>query len=137
MSTKPLPLPTPDTAGFFEAVDGGELKVPRCRECGDFFLYPRAYCPACMSDQVALEPVSGVATLESYVVNHRAAPGFEGEVPYVVALVRLAEGPRLLATVTGAGEAGSGLVIDGELEVVFEQRGERKVVEFRPRKDEG
>ncbi|GAA1019476.1 DNA-binding protein [Acrocarpospora pleiomorpha] len=122
---KPLPLPTPDTAAFFAAVDAGELKVPRCGACGGFFLYPRAYCPACTSDQVTLEPVSGRATLESYVINHRAAPGFEDDVPYVVGVVRLAEGPTLFAGI--AGEP----VIDGELEAFFEARGERKVLRFR------
>ncbi|MEO3862348.1 OB-fold domain-containing protein [Acrocarpospora sp. B8E8] len=128
---RPLPLPTPDTAAFFAAIDAGRLTVPRCGACGRFFLYPRAYCPFCTSGQVALEPVSGRGTLESYVVNHRPAPGFEEDAPYVVGVVRLAEGPTLFAGIEGEP------VVDGELEAFFEPRGERNVLKFRMRKAAG
>ncbi|WP_214106030.1 Zn-ribbon domain-containing OB-fold protein [Acrocarpospora catenulata] len=128
---KPLPLPTPDTAAFFAAIDAGELKVPRCSACGRFFLYPRAYCPFCTSDQVTLEPASGRGSLESYVVNHRPAPGFEEDAPYVLGVVRLAEGPTLFAEIAGDP------VVDGDLEAFFEPRSDRNVLKFRMRKAAG
>jgi uncharacterized protein len=40
--------------------------------------------------------VSGEGTLHTYVISHRPAPGFEDDAPYVIAIVKLAEGPHLM-----------------------------------------
>jgi uncharacterized OB-fold protein len=61
---------------------------------------------------------SGRATLSSYVINHRAAPGFEA--PYSIAVVALEEGPRMLSNVVGCPQTPEALVLDMPLEVVFE-----------------
>jgi uncharacterized OB-fold protein len=61
---------------------------------------------------------SGRARLESYVINHRPAPGFEG--PYSIAVVALEEGPRMLTNVVGCPQTPESLVLDMSLEVVFE-----------------
>ncbi|MFD0499630.1 MULTISPECIES: Zn-ribbon domain-containing OB-fold protein [Streptomyces violaceusniger group] len=55
------------------------------------------------------------ATLASYVVVHRASPGFEGEAPYVVAIAALPEGPRLLTNLPGAPPEPAGLTIGAPL----------------------
>jgi uncharacterized OB-fold protein len=55
-----------------------------------------------MSAAFTWTPVSGRGTVFSYVVYHRVYhPGFAGEVPYTVALVELAEGPRMISNIVG------------------------------------
>jgi uncharacterized OB-fold protein len=76
--------------------------------------------------------VSGRASLHSYVISHRAAPGFDAEVPYAIAIVELEEGPRLMSNIVGIDNTPENLVLDMPLEVTFEQRGEMVIPQFRP-----
>ena len=48
----PLPAPTPDSAPFWEAARRHELRLPRCRDCGEAFFYPRNVCPGCLSSNL-------------------------------------------------------------------------------------
>lgn len=126
------PVPTPDTAPFWEGTSLGELRLQRCGACGHAFFYPRAGCPGCGSTDVAWERASGRARLHTYVINHRAAPGFEGQVPYAIAVVELEEGPRMMSNVVGVPNTPEALVLDMDLEVDFEPRGRVAVPVFRP-----
>lgn len=91
-------------AEWWAGTERRQLLVQRCRSCGAAQHYPRALCVTCGSGDVGFEAASGRATLYSYTTVWRA-PHPELKVPYVVALVRLAEGPLLLTRVEGAGEA--------------------------------
>lgn len=75
---------------------------------------------------------SGEATLYSYVINHRPAPGFEAEAPYAIAVVQLTEGPRMMTNITGVPNTPEHLVLDMPLRVGFERRGEVAVPVFSP-----
>jgi hypothetical protein len=66
------------------------------------------------------------------VISHRAAPWFEDEVPYAIAVVELAEGPRMMSNVVGIANTPEDLVLDMQLEVDFEPRGDVSVPVFRP-----
>jgi uncharacterized OB-fold protein len=127
---KPVALATPTTQPWFDQIDQGVLTVPRCTACEHRFLYPRLCCPACGSRAVELIAASGRGVVDSFVVNHRGPGPFADEVPYVLALVRLQEGPRLMAhvLVTDPTE----VRVDLPVEVTFEERGDRKVVQFAP-----
>jgi uncharacterized OB-fold protein len=83
------------TRPFWEAAAQRRLVLQRCNGCGAHELYPRPFCIACMSDDVAWVESPGVGEVYSATtVRMRVDP--EHEPPYVVALVQLAEGPRLL-----------------------------------------
>ena len=92
----PLPdLDDPLTAPYFAGAARGELVVPRCATCGAIVWYPADVCP---HDGGALvwEPVSGRGTLFSWAVVRRAfLPAFADKVPFVTALVALAEDPTV------------------------------------------
>jgi hypothetical protein len=75
---------------------------------------------------------SGEATLYSYVINHRPAPGFEEEAPYTIAVVQLAEGPRMMTSLVGVPATPEALVLDMPLRVTFEQRGDVSLPVFTP-----
>jgi uncharacterized OB-fold protein len=74
--------------------------------------------------------VSGRGTLHTYVINHRAAPGFEA--PYAIAVVQLEEGPRMMTNVVGIENTPENLVLDMPLRVTFETRGEMALPVFEP-----
>ena len=97
-------LPTPDdyTQTWWDAVAERRLLVARCSSCGRAHYYPRPFCPRCGADTVSWEEASGDATLYTWSVVHRNdLPPFNERVPYVAAVVELAEGPRMMTNVVG------------------------------------
>jgi len=101
MSGPRYDVPEPDafTRPYWDAAAAGRLLLRRCRACGRAHHYPRESCPHCWSEDVVRETASGRATLYTWSVVHRNdLPPFGARVPYVAAVVDLAEGPR---TATG------------------------------------
>jgi uncharacterized OB-fold protein len=99
---KPVPRPAPESVPYWEAAAKHSLQIPRCNSCGNFWFPPSASCPHCLATDFAWTPVSGRGKVFSFVVFHRVYhPAWEGDVPYVVALIELEEGPRMLSNVVG------------------------------------
>jgi hypothetical protein len=129
---KPVPKSTPETQPFWDGTAAGELRIQRCLTCTRHYFYPRPSCPNCGSDEVEWVRASGRATLYSYVINHRPAPGFEEDGPYAIAVVLLEEGVRMMTNIVGVEITPENLPLDMELKVVFEQRGDMSVPLFEP-----
>jgi uncharacterized protein len=126
MAIKRADFPLPDiadplTAEYFAGAARGELMIPRCESCGKFVWYPAPECPACASGAVAWVAMSGEATLFSWAVLRRAfLPAFETMVPFVTALVALAEDPAVrLCTYIVDAEPES-LTADAAVHVTFQ-----------------
>ena len=132
MTDKPVPVPTPETQPFWDGCAAGELRIQRCTDCGKPYFYPRPVCPNCGSGNVEWFTASGRATLYSYVINHRAAPGFADDAPYAIAVVQLEEGPRMMSNIIGLPATPEALVLDMPLEVTFEPRGDVMLPQFKP-----
>ncbi len=118
MPGRALPEPTPETQHFWDGTKRGELRLQRCDDCSHAYFPPRPFCPLCASRSVAVFAASGRATLHSYVISHRPAPGFEP--PYAIAVVELEEGPRMMSNITGVAQTPEALRLDMPLEVEFE-----------------
>jgi uncharacterized OB-fold protein len=96
MPTPTLPVPTPLTRPFWDAAAEGRLLLPRCRVCQRHFFRPEVACTHCFATDWQWVQASGRGTLYSHTVVHRApAPGFE--VPFVLAVVELDEGPAMFS----------------------------------------
>ena len=94
------PSPDFDTAPWWDAARDERLLVRRCRDCGRAHFYPRPFCPHCWSRNIEWEQASGDATLYTYsIVRVNDLPPFPERVPYVAAIVELAEGPRMMTNV--------------------------------------
>jgi uncharacterized OB-fold protein len=126
-----VPVPTPETAHYWDGTANGELRLQRCRSCTTAYFPPQPFCPACSDDDVEVVLASGRGVLHSYVITHRAAPGFDA--PYVIAVVELDEGPRLLTNLVGIAPNPELLVLDAPVEVVFEPVGDIALPMFQPR----
>jgi uncharacterized OB-fold protein len=97
-----LPTPEGDTIEFWEAAKQERLIIRHCLDCGAFSYYPRPFCPKCWSERVVWHQASGDATLYSWsVIYQNDQPPFNERVPYVAAVVDLAEGPRMMTNVEG------------------------------------
>lgn len=100
MYEKPLPVVDADTRPFWEAAREHRLLIQHCPDCGRYVYYPRAICPHCHSDRLEWREASGEGTIYSFTVSRRpAGPAFEDDVPYVVAIIELEEGPRMMSNV--------------------------------------
>jgi uncharacterized OB-fold protein len=130
--SKAGPAPTPETQPYWDGCAAGELRIQRCVDCGRPYFYPRPICPSCGSANVEWFTASGRATLHSYVISHRPAPGFEADTPYAIAVVQLAEGPRMMSSLVGVPATPEALVLDMPLRVTFEQRGDISLPVFTP-----
>ena len=126
---------SPDSSLDFhpEALSRGRLAFQRCEQCGHAWLPPSPECPACLSPRWHPEDSSGAARVISWVVYHRAVdPSLAGLVPYNVALVELAEGPRMITNVVGLPHPGA-LEFDMPVALKVETGAEgRRLARFQP-----
>ena len=87
---------------FWEGCRDGELRLRRCRSCGAHHHFDPSRCPGCGSPHLDWVPASGRGTIASYTRVHRApSPAFREAAPYVLGLVDLVEGPRMMAWLVG------------------------------------
>ena len=117
---KPLPMPTEDTAPYWEAAQRGELRMQRCLDCAWTRFPPALLCPRCLSEKTDWALLSGRGVVFSWVVVHQSQhPAFNPDAPYNVAIIELEEGPRLHANLVECGldEIRIGLPV----EVVFDR----------------
>ena len=114
---------------FARYLKDGHLMGSKCKNCGTTSFPPRADCENCMSGDFEFVEMSGKATLHTFTKIVSAPTGFEELAPYIVGLVDLAEGGRLLAWF-GESIREDEIKIDMELQVVpqiFEELEEIKV----------
>ncbi len=102
MSQIPLPRPYQDTAEYWKAAKEHRFIIQKCQSCDQHQFYPRGVCSHCLSSDLEWIEASGDATIYSCTVNHRAPhPGFQGRTPFVLAIVELSEGPRMMTNIVG------------------------------------
>lgn len=102
MASKPLPCPTPTSTRFWEALTAHRIEIQQCATCDHWFFYPRKHCPACFSDRVIWKEVSGRASLLAYTIARiPTLPAFADDMPQMLAVIELAEGPHLNTTLVG------------------------------------
>ena len=86
---------------FADYLHKGKLMGTQCKKCGEKYFPPRADCIKCLSDEVKWIEYSGRGTLQSYTKIYVAPKGFEDMPPYIIGVVDLEEGGRLLSWIKG------------------------------------
>lgn len=86
-------------APFFDGLRNGVLQLQHCEACDAVMDYPRLACPRCLSDSLRFVASPGRGTIHSFtIVQRHYDPSFHDDLPFVVVLVDLKEGVRMLTT---------------------------------------
>jgi uncharacterized OB-fold protein len=106
LSTRLIPAPSLLTRPFWEAARERRLALQRCERCSRLSFPPRARCPSCGACELRWQDVSGAGTVYSFTVVHRPPHAvFTQQCPFVVAIVELAEGPRMTSNIVNCDAA--------------------------------
>jgi hypothetical protein len=117
--SKPIPVASVESAPYWEGLRNHRLLMQKCSGCKNFWFPPSLLCPHCGSAHNEWCELSGRGRVFTYVVVHRVYhPGFAGDVPYVVAVIELDEGPRMVSNVVGV--TPDQVACDMRVEIVFE-----------------
>ena len=126
----PAPQPNETAAPYWRALAEGRLEFQRCTSCAHAWLPPRSECPRCLSPDSRWTAASGSARLVSWVVYHHGYHDYyAARLPYNVAVVELAEGPRLISNVV---DAQNPLRIDMPLMLVIQRESGVALARFKP-----
>ncbi len=121
---RPLPTPmTPEAKPYWDGLRMGKLMLPKCNDCGAAFFYPRILCPHCHSRNVGWIQASGKGKLYSFEIAYRTFnPAFKVEAPFILAMVELEEGPRMMSNLINIEPDPAVVKCDMPVEVVFEKQ---------------
>ena len=118
---KPVPALTDDSRAFWFNCSRNKLVLQRCSDCRTTQYYPRNVCTSCGSSNIKWVDSAGKGTVYSYTVVHRApSPAFSQCVPYVLAIIQLNEGPRMMSNIVNCDPGDVRIGMD--VEVDFEMR---------------
>ena len=129
----PIPVPTPESRPFWDGTKRHELLLPECTACHRAHYYPRAVCPHCLGKRFEWKRASGRGTLHTFSVVHRGLKDFPLGTPYVLAIVELDEGVKMMTNLIDVPADPALIRIGGAVEVVFEDVSEKIALpRFRP-----
>ena len=81
---------------YWHYISSGKLCLQFCPACKQYIFYPRGLCPNCLQSGLEWKEVTGKGRVYSYTIVHVSAlPDFQNEIPYIYALIELAEGVRM------------------------------------------
>jgi uncharacterized OB-fold protein len=120
MPEKPIPPIQPWAEPFWAAAREEKLLIQHCRGCDRYVFYPRLQCPACFSAKLEWIEACGRGRVYTYsVVLNNPPSAFQNDVPFVIAIVELEEGVRLMTNIVGCKP--DAVRCDMPVEVVFEK----------------
>ncbi|HEV3225357.1 MAG TPA: Zn-ribbon domain-containing OB-fold protein [Acidimicrobiales bacterium] len=99
---RPAPIPDAESAPFWTGTLDGKLLVQECSVCGRRQLYGRSICTNCHATALTWLESSGKGAIYSRtIIRQNPSRSFKHMIPFVVALVDLDDGPRLMSNVVG------------------------------------
>jgi uncharacterized OB-fold protein len=85
----------------------------KCESCGSVAAQPRLACGKCGSPHMELVDLHGTGIIQSFTVMNVAPEGREAEVPYIIVLVELSEGPWIMGNLSGIAPADANMGLIG------------------------
>lgn len=109
------PQATPETRPYWDGLKEGKLMIQRNKQTGKAYFPPRPFDPADPFAEVEWFQASGKGILLSYVISHRAPPGYEA--PFSIAVVELEEGVKMMTNIIDCPQTPEALQLDMPLEL--------------------
>ena len=97
-------VPYTKVTEFADYLKDGKLMASKCKKCGQFSFPPRADCIHCLSDEFEWVECSGKGGLHTYTIIHAAPTGFDDIAPYILGVLDLDDGGRLMAWINAPRE---------------------------------
>ena len=102
--TQPVPHPTRWSAPYWQAARERRFIIQCCKACDQLIMYPKPFCPTCLGEDLDWRPSAGKGEIYTVTVQRAGAPsGFEDQLPYVLAVIRLDDGVQLISRIVGEG----------------------------------
>ncbi len=121
MTPKPIPIATGDTQEFWNACDEERLVYQQCSACDAVQTFPRASCAACGDSALTWKESAGFGTVLSFTEVHRGPSlAFKPDQPYLLGIVQMNEGFRLMTNIRGCAAT-----VDMPVRIAFEPRGDQ------------
>lgn len=129
---RPLPIPDSESLEFWEGCKKHELLIQKCDDCHNYRYPPRPICPHCFSTDTKWDKVSGKGEVYTFTVARvPAAPEWEPVIPYVIGIIRLDEGVKVMSNIVGCRP--EDISIGMKVEVIFDDvTDEVTLPKFRP-----
>lgn len=120
---KPAFRPTADNRPFWDGCQQQKIRYQSCPNCNTVQLIPRSVCTQCHGRRLEWHDASGLGVVLSHTTVYRApTPAFKGETPYVIALLDMNEGFRLMVNMRGGTDMN--IAIGDIVRIRFEARPE-------------
>ncbi|WP_447918553.1 Zn-ribbon domain-containing OB-fold protein [Achromobacter aegrifaciens] len=120
LAQRPLPQPTRITQPYWDAAKDHRLVIQQCACCKARQFFPREFCTTCLSDSIEWIECAGQGTVYTYTINRRPSnAALTEKVPYVVAMIDLDEGARMMANIVDSPP--EAIRIGSRVRVCFEQ----------------
>jgi uncharacterized OB-fold protein len=109
------------TKKYWQELNNEKFMYQKCDDCHTSIFYPRVICPECLSESLSWHQASGQGKIYSFTVVYRTGdPRFKAETPYVVGLIELAEGIRVMGNIIGWEEP-EALLVDQTVELEYKK----------------
>jgi uncharacterized OB-fold protein len=86
---------------YNEALKQNKLLGLKCRACGAITIPPKMACRQCASPDMEIVEVKSNGKIRTFTTVFVGAEGRESEVPYIIVMVELEEGPWLMGNLEG------------------------------------
>ncbi len=98
---------------YNEALKEDRLLGLKCQSCGAITVPPKMVCQGCAGSELDITELKGTGKIRTFTTVFVAAEGREDEVPYIIVLVELDEGPWIMGNLDGIEPAKATMEIIG------------------------
>jgi len=100
MSKKPIPTVDADSIEYWNGAKLGKLMLQYSKVSSEYFLYSGSLGNTINDENIVWKEVSGNGEIYSFTYVHTpAGEAFKDDIPYIVALITLKEGARIISNV--------------------------------------
>ncbi len=107
---------------YHEALKDGRILGVKCAACGTVTTPPKTACPKCAGEDLAVATLGGTGKVRTFTTVYVAAEGRESEVPYVIVIVELDEGPWIMGNLDGIDPKAASMDLIGRAVTMKEAR---------------
>jgi len=99
---------------YNEALKQNKLLGLKCQDCGAITVPPKMACRKCTSPDMEIVELTGKGKIKTFTTVNVAPEGREDEVPYIIVLVELDEGPWLMGNLIAIDPSNANMELIGK-----------------------